>query len=208
MSTDLRTSVIPSELLERIFANLVNKARRHAASRQSRKKPDAFRSLLRHMPEVTYDSTWEIIKPLVINSEEYNAIESDEERIAVFDKVIRRLKEKRDEDRRYREGSARGSARREYEESTHRDSKPRRRYEDDEYDRSRPRSRERGEYPRERDHDRERRYSDRPREYARSEYSDEARRDRSVKRRGEEDLAGERKVFYWSKSLILASTER
>lgn len=202
MSSDHRTSVIPPPLLQRIFTNLVNKSKRHASSR-SRKKPDAFRSLLRHIPEVTYDSTWESIRPLVEKSEEYLALESDEERIAVFDKVIRRLKEKREEEKRYREreGSARAS-KRDRDESAHRDSrydsKSRRRYEDG-YDRSRERSRhrsrERTSQSRDRDHDRDRRYRDRSRGYSRRDELDYGDgKDRS-KRRSEEDVqSGERKV--------------
>ena len=211
MSIDQRTSVIPDELLQRIFTNLVNKSRRHASSRQSRKKPDAFRSLLRHMPEVTYESTWEEIRPLIVNKDEFKAIESEEERVIVFDKVIRRLKEKRDEDKRYREreGSARGSGKRERDESTHgdsrHDSKSRRRYEDDEYDRSRepsrPRSRERRD-SRDRGRDRDRKDRDRSRAYSYHndlDRGDSPRRDRSSKRRSEEDLRpGDRKVRSWS----------
>jgi pre-mRNA-processing factor 40 len=166
MSTDQRTSVIASELLKRIFENLVNKSRRHVSSRQSRKKPDAFRSLLRHMAEVTYDSTWEEIRPLVTNAEEFKALESEEERVAVFEKVIRRLREKRDDERRNREREGK----REREESTHRESKSRRRYEERSRERSHPRSGERRDS---RDRDRE----------------------RSSKRRSDDDLrAGDRKV--------------
>jgi len=184
MSTDQRTSVIPNDLLKRIFENLVNKSRRHASSRQSRKKPDAFRSLLRHMSDVTYDSTWDEIRPLVLNKEEFKALESEEERLVVFEKVIRRLKEKRDEEKRYRE-----SSRRDREESAHRDgrhdSKSRRRYEDDEY--SRPRSLERTDQSRDRD-----KYRDRSRSYSRREELDY---DDRPKRRGEDDLRpGDRKV--------------
>lgn len=207
MSSDQRTSVIPDDLLQRIFVNLVNKSRRHTSSRQSRKKPDAFRSLLRHMSEVTYESTWDQIRPLVVNKEEFKALESEEERMVMFDKVIRRLKEKRDEEKRYREreGSARGSGKREREESTHRDgrheSKSRRRYDDDGYERSRepsrPRSRERRNS---RDRDQDKKYRDRSkgRSSRRDEldYGDEPRRDRSSKRRSDDDLrSGDRKVF-------------
>ena len=217
MSSDQRTSVIPSQLLERIFANLVNKSRRHASSRSSRRKPDAFRSLLRHMPEVTHDSTWEAIKPLVANKEEYNILESEEERIAVFDKVIRRLKEKRDEEKRYREreGSARVSSKRDREESSHRDgrreSRSRRHYELEENERSRehsrPRSRDRTEYPRE---EKDRRYQDRSRGYSRRDeldYTDEAKSQRNTKRRSDDDMRSEdrkvRPTFSWTNNSVL-----
>ena len=185
MSTDQRTSVIPNNLLERIFENLVNKSRRHASSRQSKKRLDSFRSLLRHMAEVIYVSTWDEIRPLVVNKEEFKALESEEERVLVFEKVIRRLKEKRDEEKRYRD-----SSRREREESTHRDghhdSKSGRRYEDDEY--SRPQSRER------RDHSRE--ATDKSRDRSRSySHRDELDYDDRPKRRNEGDLRpGDRKV--------------
>ena len=205
MSSDQRTSVIPNDLLERIFTNLVNKARRHASSRQFRKKSDAFRSLLRHMPEITYDSTWEAIRPLVATKEEFKALESEEERIAVFDKVIRRLREKRDDERRYREReeSTRPSKRDESVHENRRESKGRRRYEDEEYERaretSRHRSRERT-HSRDRD-DRDRRYRDRSREYSRRDeldYGDDDRRERSSKRRTNDDLRpGDRKVHHF-----------
>jgi len=183
MSTDPRTSVIPNDLLERIFQNLVNKARRYASSKQSRKHGDAFRSLLRHMPEVAYDSSWEEIRPLVVGKEEFKALESEEERRIVFDKVIRRLQEKRDEEKRYREPEESASRRRDRDDSPRqRDSKSRRRYEDDE-----PKSRERS---RPRDHSRDRH----DRDY-RDRRDDEARRGRGSKRRSEDDLRlGDRKV--------------
>jgi FF domain len=158
------------------------------------------------MPEVTYESTWDTVRPLVANKDEFKALDSEEERIAVFDKVIRRLREKRDEEKRYREqeGSARGSSKREWEESTHRDgrheSKSRRRYEDDDYEQSRERSqareRERGR-SRDRDHDKEK-YRERSRGYSHRDefdYVDEPRRERSSKRKSEENLRpGDRKV--------------
>jgi pre-mRNA-processing factor 40 len=182
MSSDQRTSVIPTELLERIFTNLVNKSRRHTSARSSRKKPDAFKSLLRHMSDVTYDSTWEQIRPLVVNKEEFKALESEEERVVIFEKVIRRLKEKRDEEKRYRE------SKRDREESSHRDgrhdSKSRRRYEEDEYER--PRSRDGKSHSRDRYHDRSKGYS------RREELDYE---ERPSKRRTEDELRpGDRKV--------------
>jgi pre-mRNA-processing factor 40 len=205
MSTDPRTSVIPEPLLQRIFANLVKKSQRHSSDRPLRKRSNDFRSLLRHMPEVTYESTWEVIKPLVADSEEYKALESEEERITVFDKAIRRLKEKREEEKRYREreGSARESSKRDREESRHRDrdrERSRRRYEDD-YDRShvasRARSREKNDHFK--DRDRDRKYRDRSRSYPKMEeieYSEEPRKDqdRRSKRRSEDDLRQNGKV--------------
>jgi pre-mRNA-processing factor 40 len=155
MASDQRTSAIPSTLLQRIFANLVKKTQRHL-SRSSRKKSDAFRSLLRHLPEIAYDSTWEQIRPLVEKTEEYISIDS-EERLVVFDKVIRRLKEKRDEQR--------------YRERSRHDDTPRRRY-DESPRRSRERSAHRDSDRRHSrmaeikysDPDRKRRSSDDPRE--------------------------------------------
>jgi len=196
MSTDLRTSVIPDPPLQRIFANILKKNQRHS-NRPSRKKADAFRSLLRHMPEVTYESTWEAIRPLVANTEEFKALETEEERIIVFEKVIRRLKEKRDEEKRYREreGSARDS-KRDREESRHRDRDrdgSRRGYDDDRDrspGRSRARSRERSQHSR--DYDRERNDRDRSRSYSKMDEIEP--RDRSSKRRSEEDLRGDKKV--------------
>ena len=205
MATDHRTSIIPEALLERIFTNLVRKSQRHSSNRPSRKKSDAFRSLLRHMPEVTYESTWEAIRPLVVDKEEFKAVESEEERAVVFEKVIRRLKEKREEEKRYREGegSTRGPSKRDRDESSHRDrerERSRRRYEND-HDRSpgrsRALSRERNDHPK--GYDRDRKYRDQSRSYSRMdeiEYAGESRkdRDRSSKRRSEDDIRGDKKV--------------
>ena len=210
MATDQRTSAISGPLLERIFANLIKKSQRHTSSRPSRRKADAFRSLLRHTPEVTYDSTWEAIRPLVANEEEFKAVESEEERVVVFDKVIRRLKEKREEEKRYREreGSAR-AGKREREESSHRERDPdssrgRRKFEDD-YDRSpgrsKARSRERTEGSRDRNHDRDKKYRDRSRSYSRMDEIEGPRKDqeRSAKRRSDEDLRRDKKVHLLSR---------
>lgn len=200
MSTDLRTSVIPDELLQRIFANLVNKSRRHNSSRESRKKLDAFRSLLRHLPEITHRSTWEEVRPLVQDMDEFTALETEEERVAVFEKVIKRLKEKRDEQRRYRDNDS--DRRREKEESVHRDgkhdSRGRRHYDEDDQDRSRERSRHLSQERSDRDLDYRKSHT-RSRSYSRRDEldygGDDAREGRGSKRRSEEDTRpGERKV--------------
>jgi pre-mRNA-processing factor 40 len=194
MSKDIRTSAIPDDILQRIFNHLVNKKRRHTSSRESRKSSDAFRSRLRHMQEITHRSTWDEIRPLVQDTEEFIALENEEERLAVFEKVSRRLKEKRDEQRRHHGESDRRREKEDYRDSRH-DSRSRRRYDDEEgsRERSRPRSNERLD----RDGDYRRSHS-RSRSYTRRDelnYGGDESKDGRSKRRTDEELhTPERKV--------------
>jgi hypothetical protein len=152
------------------------------------------------MPELVYDSLWEEIRPLVVEKEEFKALDSEEERVIVFDKVVRRLKEKRAEEKRYREreGSVHkrdrresspreGSVRRRDRDDSpqhRRDSKTHRRYEEDDRGREGSRLREASQDRRDRDYG----YRDRR--------DEDSRQSQTFKRRSDEDLhPGDRKVL-------------
>ncbi|RDL41944.1 uncharacterized protein BP5553_01923 [Venustampulla echinocandica] len=103
---DRRTANIDRDAVSLIFERLHEKASRrsednkHQAERQQRRAVDALRSFIKHLePPVRLNHTYEDIKPRIDKSEEYLAVSSDELRRSAFDKVIRRLKEKEDEEK-------------------------------------------------------------------------------------------------------------
>jgi pre-mRNA-processing factor 40 len=118
MSTDRRTAAIPKDTLSLIFDRLLDKVTRrseddkHASERYQRRLIDALRSKIKHLdnPSVLSTSTWESVRPLISNLDEYKALESDDLRRQAFDKVIRRLKEKEEDAEKERE-KERGSKR-------------------------------------------------------------------------------------------------
>ncbi|EPS40710.1 hypothetical protein H072_5388 [Dactylellina haptotyla CBS 200.50] len=73
---------------------------RHQADRQQRRRVDALRSAIKHLePPVVVGDTWEKVRPRLTKMEEFKALDSEELRLSAFDKLIRRLKEKLDDDR-------------------------------------------------------------------------------------------------------------
>ncbi|RFU35943.1 hypothetical protein B7463_g299, partial [Scytalidium lignicola] len=106
MQNDRRTANIDRDVLLLIFERLHEKVSRrteddrHQIERQQRRAVDALRSFIKHLdPPVRLDDTYDRIRPRIENSEEYIALPSDELRRSAFDKFIRRLKEKEEEDR-------------------------------------------------------------------------------------------------------------
>ncbi|KAI5305168.1 hypothetical protein KEM56_005100 [Ascosphaera pollenicola] len=104
MTSDRRTSKIDSDILHLLFDRLKEKVikrsedEKHAADRHERRAIDALRSRIKHLePPVRVTDTWDQVKPRVEKTDEYRALESEESRIAAFDKVIRRLKEKEED---------------------------------------------------------------------------------------------------------------
>lgn len=70
---------------------------RHA-ERQQRRAADDLRSYLKHLdPPLTVQDTYEKVRPRLARSDDFQAVASEDARRAVFDKFIRRLKE-REED--------------------------------------------------------------------------------------------------------------
>ncbi|KAI8622055.1 hypothetical protein BC830DRAFT_1163258 [Chytriomyces sp. MP71] len=62
--------------------------------KKTKKRMDAFKSMLKHLnPRITSADTWEKVRTLVKGTEEYVDLDEDQ-RVLVFDKFLRRLKEK------------------------------------------------------------------------------------------------------------------
>lgn len=105
MATDRRTSNLPPDVLDLIFARLHEKVIRrteddkHASERHQRRAIDALRSKIKHLsaPPVTAATTWESIRPQIAHLDEFKTLESDDIRKQAFDKVIRRLREKEED---------------------------------------------------------------------------------------------------------------
>lgn len=121
MTADRRTSKIDPDILQLIFQRIQEKAVRrneeekHAADRHQRRAVDALRSRIKHLePPVRVSDTWDEVKPRLENYEEYKALETDELREAAFEKVIRRLKEKDEDNDRDREARDRDRGRRDH----------------------------------------------------------------------------------------------
>ncbi|KAK6363644.1 hypothetical protein TWF730_001066 [Orbilia blumenaviensis] len=73
---------------------------RHQADRQQRRRVDALRSAIKHLePPVSINDTWEKVRPRLLKLEEFKVLDSEDMRQSAFDKFIRRLKEKLDDDR-------------------------------------------------------------------------------------------------------------
>ncbi|KAK4695559.1 pre-mRNA-processing factor 40, partial [Lecanoromycetidae sp. Uapishka_2] len=107
MSTDRRTATISPDTLELIFNRLLEKVLRrteddkHASERQQRRLIDSLRSKIKHLsnPAVTSNTTYDSIRPHIQHLEEYRALDDDSLRRQAFDKVLRRLKEKEEDER-------------------------------------------------------------------------------------------------------------
>ncbi|PKK69511.1 hypothetical protein RhiirC2_850665 [Rhizophagus irregularis] len=89
-SSDDRISSVNETNLRIIFEQLQRKQ-----ERRQRRKLDAFKTILKHFEaNITPDATWEKVRPIIEKTEEFQAIESEEQRIEVFNKFIERIKEK------------------------------------------------------------------------------------------------------------------
>ncbi|OBT79990.1 hypothetical protein VF21_01166 [Pseudogymnoascus sp. 05NY08] len=106
MQTDRRTANIDRDALSLIFGRLHEKVSRrneddkHLAERKQRRAVDDLRSYMKHLePPIKVDDTYEKVKPRIERSGEYLALPTDDLRRSAFDKFIRRLKDKEDEER-------------------------------------------------------------------------------------------------------------
>ncbi|KAJ5246891.1 hypothetical protein N7468_001874 [Penicillium chermesinum] len=104
VDTDRRASDMSPELLALIFERIKekvvrrNEEEKHAADRHHRHAVEALRSRIKRLePPVRATDTWEQVQPRLEKYEEYKAVETDELRKSAFEKFIRRLIEK-DED--------------------------------------------------------------------------------------------------------------
>lgn len=70
------------------------------AERKQRRAVDDLRSYMKHLdPPIKVDDTYEKVKPRIERSGEYLALPTDDLRRSAFDKFIRRLKDKEDDER-------------------------------------------------------------------------------------------------------------
>lgn len=104
---DNRVSDLSEDTLKLIYQRLkrstVSKRRdvdRYADERRLRRAQDALRSVIKYLePPVTVDSSWESVKHRIADSEEYLALPDEATRRTAFDKHLRRLRERIQDDR-------------------------------------------------------------------------------------------------------------
>ncbi|KAB8339229.1 hypothetical protein FH972_022163 [Carpinus fangiana] len=118
MRRDQRTKESDDYELNLIFDRLLDKSMRLMAAdrdeqeRRHRRGVDALRSKIKRLePPVRVSDTWEEVRPLVEGLDEYMALPNDDLRRSAFDRVIRRLEEKEEYNRRNASRRDRGSYR-------------------------------------------------------------------------------------------------
>ena len=105
---DSRTANIEHHVLELIFERLQEKKSKRPdddrqLERQQRRALDDLRTFMKRLdPPITPSDSYDQVKPRLAQSEEFQAVASEEARHSAFDKHIRRLKEKEDETERDR----------------------------------------------------------------------------------------------------------
>lgn len=110
MQADPRTAAFDNTTLRLTFDRISAKVKereekeRHKAERHFKREIDDLRSRIKRLdPPVTIDETWEQVRPRVEKSEEYRALDTDDLRRAGFDKHIRRLKDREEDEKREKE---------------------------------------------------------------------------------------------------------
>jgi pre-mRNA-processing factor 40 len=101
MKTDPRTGSMDSKTTQAIFERLRDQVvRRSDEDRHSQRRAvDALRSRIRHLePPVSAHDTWDQVRPRVERTEEYRALDTDDLRRQAFDRVLRKLKDSREDD--------------------------------------------------------------------------------------------------------------
>ncbi|KAI1126089.1 hypothetical protein F5Y10DRAFT_245592 [Nemania abortiva] len=102
---DPRSANIDHDILKLIFERLQEKKSKRSdedkhSERQQRRAIDDLRSYIKHLdPPVVADDTWEKVRPRLARSTEFQAVTSEEARRGAFEKVLRRVKDREDEDR-------------------------------------------------------------------------------------------------------------
>ncbi|KAL6703193.1 U1 snRNP protein [Coniothyrium glycines] len=108
MRTDPRTANIDEQSMHSIYNYVLAKVKkreeeeRRDEEHNERHNMDSLRSVIKRLePPVTSSDTWVVVRPRVEKTDEYRALKSDTLRESVFDKYMRRLKDK-ESDRRDR----------------------------------------------------------------------------------------------------------
>jgi pre-mRNA-processing factor 40 len=108
MRKDPRTANIDEQSMQSIFNYVLAKVKKRAEDdrrdeeHNERSAMDNLRSVIKRLePPVASTDTWEVVRPRVEKTDEYRALKSDNLRESVFDRYMRRIKEK-ESDRRDR----------------------------------------------------------------------------------------------------------
>ncbi|ORY62108.1 uncharacterized protein BCR38DRAFT_458707 [Pseudomassariella vexata] len=105
MKNDRRTANIERDILTLLFERVKKKTKRadeadKQTERQQRRAFDDLRSHIKHLdPPVLADDTWEKVRPRLVRAPEFQAVTSEESRRAAFEKVLRRVRDREEEDR-------------------------------------------------------------------------------------------------------------
>lgn len=106
MRTDPRTANIDEQSIQSIYNYVLAKVKRREEDERrdeehnERYAMDNLRSVIKRLdPPVSHSDTWEVVRPRVEKTDEYRALKSDTLRESVFDKYMRRLKDKENDRR-------------------------------------------------------------------------------------------------------------
>ncbi|KAJ8133374.1 hypothetical protein O1611_g247 [Lasiodiplodia mahajangana] len=105
LKRDPRSANIDPDILKLIFERLQEKKSKRSdedkhSERQQRRAIDDLRSYIKHLdPPVAADDTWEKVRPRLARATEFQAVTSEEARRGAFEKVLRRVKDREEEDR-------------------------------------------------------------------------------------------------------------
>jgi len=118
MDGDNRLSAVDQATLRRLFRQVQDKTiqraerERHSLERRQRRRIDALRSVIRHLdPAVGLESSWSDVRPRVSDTDEFNALDNDSQRKLAFDKHLRRLLDRMEDDRESRNGAVKHNRR-------------------------------------------------------------------------------------------------
>ncbi|KAI1328338.1 hypothetical protein F5Y16DRAFT_159224 [Xylariaceae sp. FL0255] len=106
LKNDRRSANIDRNILTLIFERLQERKSSKRSDedkhseRQQRRAIDDLRSYIKHLePPVVADDTWEKVRPRLARAAEFQAVTSEEARRGAFEKVLRRARDREDEDR-------------------------------------------------------------------------------------------------------------
>ncbi|KAI1386714.1 uncharacterized protein F4822DRAFT_411032 [Hypoxylon trugodes] len=105
LKNDRRTANIDGDIQTLIFERLQEKKSKRSdedkhSERQQRRATDDLRSYIKHIePPVAADDTWEKVRPRLARASEFQAVKSEDARRGAFEKVLRRIRDREEEDR-------------------------------------------------------------------------------------------------------------
>ncbi|KAI1401576.1 hypothetical protein F4819DRAFT_457938 [Hypoxylon fuscum] len=105
LKNDRRTANIDGDIMKLIFERLQEKKSKRSdedkhSERQQRRAIDNLRSYIKHLePPITAEDTWEKVRPRLARATEFQAVQSEDARRGAFEKVLRRVRDREEEDR-------------------------------------------------------------------------------------------------------------